>query len=373
MTTFKNYGLALLTMAALVGCDQEYDLSTIDATDGVAAPTGPVSASGRATVDETFEINSQTVAPIADYLFVIDSSVSMTGILKDVRAGLRTLGQDGFPPGTQIAVMTTTPAALDGSGEPFAAVVDLEEARLDPGFQKLIDGESIVNWKNARAAERNTNDGCNGGWFSPNDTNDNGVPCILAITAIPLYAAHAEAGLVSVKQLLTSRGDEPLFRDGAAANIVFISDTHDPGLEEGMARDALIKFRPDYSELKALVGHANVVSSLRVHAIAPKTECVETERWKDIGPSYFDVAEASGGMIFDVCTTTDYSAVLRDVTKYGARPTHGVLTLANPASEVIGVEVNGEAVPFTVKRGGKVVKLDGKLPEINASVKISYR
>jgi len=332
-----------------------------------------VSASGRASVDETFQIDSTLASPKADYLFVVDSSVSMLGILKDVRAGIRSLGADGFPAGTRIAVMTTTPAALNGSGEPFPAVVDKDEARVDPGFQKLIDGQGLVTWKNARAAEQFTSEGCDGGWFSPSDKNENGVPCVLAITTIPLYQANAEAGLVAVKQFLQSRGDEPLFRDGAAANIVFISDTHDPGMAAGPARDALIELRPDWPELQSLVGQANVVSSLRVHAIAPKTQCVEGEEWDDIGPSYFEVAKASGGQIFDVCTTSDYSAVFRDVTRFGSLPQHGVVTLENVAVEVVGVEVDGEPVAFSVKRGGKVVRLDGKLPDGSAAVKVSYR
>jgi len=363
----------VLSVLLGAGCNQEYSLTTVeDGDDGLTAST-EVSAAGRAAVDETFEIDSRVASPQADYLFVVDSSVSMIGILKDVRAGIRSLGDDGFPPGTRIAVMTTTPAALNGSGEPFPAVLDKDEARVDPGFQKLIDGQGLVTWKNARAAEKFTSEGCDGGWFSPSDKNDNGVPCVLAITTISLYQANAEAGLVAVKQFLQSRGDEPLFRDGAAANIVFISDTHDPGMPAGPARDALIEIRPDWSELQSLVGQANVVSSLRVHAIAPKTQCVEGEAWDDIGPSYFEVAKASGGQVFDVCTTRDYSAVLRDVTRFGSLPQHGVLTLENPAAEVVGVEVDGKPVSFSVKREGRVVRLDGRLPEGTSSVKVSYR
>jgi len=384
MTLNQTCGLAFMTAALLTGCGQDYDLSTIDRAPGVD-PSNPLSADRAGvddganevveddTIDETFEIDTQEAAPVADYLFVVDSSVSMAGIIRDVRQGLTAIGVDGFPEGTKIAVMTTTPAALDGSGEPFPGVVDIEEARIDPGFQQLIDGESLVTWKNERKAARYTNEGCNGGWFAPDDRNDLGVPCVLAITAVPLYAANAEAGLVAVKQLLLARGSEPLFRDGAAANIIFISDTHDPGLGRGKMREKLIRFRPDYRELSTLVNDANVVSSLKVHAIAPMTECVQGESWKGIGTSYFDVAKASGGVIVDVCTADDYSAVLTDMTDVGARPTHGVFTLENKAAEVLGVEVDGQAVGFSVKRDGKVIKLDAKLPASKSSVKVSYR
>ena len=373
MSLYRVVGMLCAGLVVSSGCAQEYALTTVDGEEDGASSSQSVSAAGRASVDETFEINSEVAAPQADYLFVVDSSVSMLGVLKDVRAGLRTVGKDGLPAGTRIAVMTTTPAAITGSGEPFPGVVDQDAARVDPGFQKLIDGQGLVTWKNARAAEKFTSEGCDGGWFSPSDVNEHGEPCVLAITTIPLYKANAEAGLVAVKQFLQSRGDEPLFRDGAAANIVFISDTHDPGMPAGPARDVLVELRPDWNELQTLVSEANVVSSLRVHAIAPKTECVEGEAWADIGPSYFEVAKASGGQIFDVCTTSDYSEVLRNVTRFGALPQHGVLTLENPAVEVVGVEVDGEPVAFSVKRKGAVVRLDGKLPNGAASVKVTYR
>lgn len=371
MDLYRFSAPILLSAAMMSGCGQEYDLSTFDEAGEIAA-SNEVGAA-RATVDQTFELDATVAANMADYLFVIDSSASMSGILKDVRAGMRSLGEGGFPVGTKIAVMTTTPAALDGSGAPFAAVVDQNAAEIDPGFQKLIDGEGMVTWKNANAAEKFTSEGCDGGWFSPSDKNANGVPCVLAITTIPLYQAGAEAGLVAVKQFLQTRGDEALFRDGAAANIVFISDTHDPGMGDSRARDRLIEFRPDWNELQGLVNQHNVVSSLRVHAIAPKSQCVESEAWEDIGTSYFDVAEASGGAVFDICETTNYASVFRTVVETGAKAQVGVLSLEKPASEIVSVEVDGVAAAYSVKRDGKVVQLDGKLPARNASVKVTYR
>src|SRR6185503_2156685 len=68
--------------------------------------------------------------------------------------------------------------------------------------------------------------GC-GAWFSPGEVDPDGVPCLVAHTEVPGLLVHVEAGLTVLSQLLD--GKKPLFREGAHAHVVFVSDTHDPG------------------------------------------------------------------------------------------------------------------------------------------------
>ncbi len=188
----------------------------------------------------------------------------------------------------------------------------------------------------------------------------------------PEHPARAEAGLVALKQLLERQGDEPLFRDGAAVNVVFISDTHDPGFSEGRGFEALDRMRPDYDELVELVDRANVVSSFRVHAIAPMEGCVGVEDFSAVGTTYYDVALASGGRIIDVCKANDYSAIFSDLVAVGSVPSAGVVDLGT-ASEVTRVEVNGEPVDYTVHRDGRVVRIDRKLADGVNDVRVYTR
>src|SRR5262249_45377604 len=111
-----------------------------------------------------------------------------------------------------------------------------------------------------------------------------------------------------------------------AVNVVFVSDTHDPGLDPfrkdgsehpkwGRGAAELEASRPHFEELRALVDRDNLVASLRLHAIAPEEECVE--RWMDIDGTYFDEVLASGGSMLDICGAEpeDYAEFLRKIAR----------------------------------------------------------
>lgn len=313
---FMRTTLALFV--ALTGCSTEYGLSTPAPGDADPSVAAGARDAGEPADGQTHR-TTKKVAEKADFLFVVDPSVSMFKVLKNVRAGFASLDSAEFSRDTRIAVMTTTPASVDGT-RPHISVVDTEGALRDPGFQKLIRGRDIAKWRGVEAT-----DACGDGWFAPTDTLSDGTPCLQAVTTFPLYASNAEAGLIAFKQMLLRQGDQPLFRQGAEVNVVFISDTHDPGLPEGKARDLMVEFRPDFAELKSLVDANHELASFEIHAIAPTTGCVGVEDFEGIGTSYYDVALASGGRIVDVCETDDYTPILRDLfvrtrTKADAKP-----------------------------------------------------
>ncbi len=329
----------------------------------------------RGVREERFDVGGDTRTQVADYLFVIDNSSSMEEIIRKVRRGMQSLSRSGaFPKHTRIAVMSTLPS------EPLDADVPHKTARLRgaaaeaPGFLRLVDGPGISHFREMEDSPRVRNrfalDGCSEAWFAPGQTNVDGLPCLLAHTQTQRTALRVEAGLVAVKQWL-ELADEPVFRQGAAVNVVFVSDTHDPGVPLDFPGAAeLREIRPDFAMLEELVSANSLVSSFRVHAIAPATECVEP--WSD-GPTYKTVAEASGGVFLDVCTATDYRPVIRQIAHEGAVMQRAVLNLDRQATHVQEVRVGERAVGFTVAPDGRSVILDDAPMKQKGQVSVQYK
>ena len=100
----------------------------------------------------------------------------------------------------------------------------------NPGFQRFVDRQGIELFRELLPEDKRylyALDGC-GPTFGPDERNEQGIPCLLANTQIGLLPTRVEAGSVALAQMLeTSAGQ--MFRPGAAVNVVFVSDTHDPG------------------------------------------------------------------------------------------------------------------------------------------------
>lgn len=355
--------LPLACAATLAGCSPEYAFVPVATPDDGSAVSVAVDARSGIR-SEVFEAGDGATTQVADFLFVIDNSVSMKKVLDRVRAGLATLSAEAFPARSRVAVMSTLPSALGDPSRPHPIAADVEWLEYDPGFLGFVDAARVRRLRvhaPAEVASAYPEEACEG-WFSPQDTNAEGVPCLQANTQVALAESRVEAGLLAFKQLLLAQ-PEPVFRDGAAVNVVFVSDTHDPGLPDSPARDALIAARPTAAQLDRMVRGRSDVASFRIHAIAPRAECVEVEAWADIGPSYFDAADASGGLTLDVCTATDYRPLLTDVASVGAAIQHPVLRLSASAGEVLSVEVGGRAVSYHLGRGGTTIVLDERPSE----------
>jgi hypothetical protein len=154
-------------------------------------------------------------------------------------------------------------------------------------------------------------------------------------------------------------------------NVVFLSDTHDPGLALGRGRDAevaaLAAERADYDELRALIDEP--VAAFRLHAIAPASKCGEA--WDT--PTYYDLAEASGGVEADICTTDDYAPIFDEIAKAGSRREEGVLRLGYPAAQVGQVLLDGAPVAWSATGDPQAIRIDGDLPASVHTVKVAYR
>ncbi|MEZ4318965.1 MAG: hypothetical protein R3F61_15730 [Myxococcota bacterium] len=347
----------VLTPLVLASCANE--MVPVDiGNDGGNAVAAWEDAQGRRV--ESFEWGAGARNQVVDYVFVLDNSVSMKAVVEKVRKGFASLSESDFPPETRIAVLSTLPADPDD----LARLHDAVPARMlqnDAGFGRFVSGTSIRKARHDKTLKRSYPlEGCgDDGWFRPGDTNAQGVSCLVAHTQTTLKGAATEAGLTAFKQLLQRNDGKPTFRPGAAVNVVFVSDTHDPGVGARVAGDLLYD-RPTAEELLTLVEKDNIVSSIRFHAIAPELECVE--RWMHLGPAYFDAAEYTGGSMVDMCTAEDYRPILDTVFDEGARPTKPVFALGTEAGTVDSVTVDGVDTHFTVHPNGRIVIVD--MPEL---------
>ncbi|MFZ5475386.1 MAG: hypothetical protein ACOZNI_01315 [Myxococcota bacterium] len=373
-------------MILLLACAPDYGLGRVEPTvdeSFVPVPVegddgGAISAEedrARGVRRETFVIGGGAPTPVADFLFVVDGSSSMHTVIDRVREAFAGLADgDAFPTEARVAVTSMIPADPDDLGRVHPAAAHRGRNRRDPGFLRLVRADTIAEFLRVAPkdqAARFAHAGCETAWFAPGETDAFGVPCLVAHTQISMDTVRAEAGLTALAQLLERHGDTPLFRSGAAANVVFVSDTQDPGLPEGTERLVeMLQLRPDFEQLAALVDEANTVASFRVHAIAPAVEC--GERWAHVGPVYQEAAEASGGHVLDVCTAEDYRAFVREIGHDGAVPDRAVVALGRIADDAI-VEVDGERVGYTTSPDGRALVLDHPLGPSRATVTVEYR
>jgi hypothetical protein len=313
--------------------------------------------------EEQFDITSDNRADMVDFLFVVDNSTSMGRIRDLVRSGLVSLyDDDPFPGDSRIAVMSTIPANPADFSQLHPRVNDQGGQAYEPGFLRLVDADGIQRFRKEapELASAFRFEGCENAWFEPWEENDDGVPCLVAHTQISRTPIRVEAGLSAVQQFLEKRAGESTFREGAAVHVIFVSDTHSPGLSGGQRRLEKTGLEVDpitYSDLQKLVDADNLVSSFKVHAIAPATECVE--EWAYLGPRYFNVAEASGGATLDICTAEDYAPFIRSLVEQSDIVDTPILELGRPSAAVHQVLLDGQPVAFETVRDGSAVRLKG--------------
>lgn len=396
--------IAILAWA--VGCGQEYGLSPAapgaepspfdgaTATSGVrgspggrrdprpaaetpAAPSRPGAHRPRHPRPEfaaqEVPLGGGATTDVVDFLFVVDHSSSMNRIVDQVFAGFDALAaEDAFPRDARIAVTSTLPADPDRPSRPHPAANKAKMMRWDPGFQRLVSAEAIAAFREEfpGMAESFALDGC-GPWFAPAAKSPSGASCFAAHTQLALVSVGTEAGLTATQQLLSRA---PLFRTGAAANVVFVSDTQDPGVgPDHPDLAALLDLRPTAEELLATAAARQVTSSLRLHAIAPQTQC-GSEPSAHLGDPYGDAARATDGRTLDICAAKpeDYVTFVREIVADGSVPTSPVVPLARP-ERIRAVFFDGREVPWHLSSDQRAVVVDRPMPAARTAVRIEYR
>lgn len=278
-----------------------------------------------------------------DYVLVMDNSVSMNAIAANVKNAFKAIlaQPDVFPADALMAVMSTmtgNEADLAKTGKGINRYTGID---AEPGFLDFIYKGAIQNYKaqvNATRAGKWPLDGCDQKWFKPGDKDATGAYCLDAALQITASAVGAEPGIHAFKQILQKNAGKALFRPNAIVNVIFVSDTHDPGVGNA----DLLASIPSYSEIRALADKSNSIQSLRFHALAPEQQCAGTGEGVHT-KSYYKIAADSNGSKADVCTLVNYGDFLKK-TILESKAKEPVFMLERPASEIVKVTVDGVEV-----------------------------
>jgi hypothetical protein len=366
----------MFVVALLAGCSSDYGLHAVSGgrVDIPPPPVGRVRAprpDGSATT-EVWTQGAQQVAVYdfgadagnaqVDWLFVLDHSASMEALVDRVQTAFGQLAHEGvFPAQSRIGVLYTLPAGPDGRPHPAAG--DKRATHREPGFLHLVSAERIAKYRKMvqpQTAARFPEVGC-GEWFAPDDVGPDGAPCLVAHTRISGAHVGVEAGLHALAQWLEATPHP--FRTGAVVNVVFVSDTHDPGTSK--APDLLEM--PTFDDLQALAERDQPLAGFRLSGIVPEAPCGSEHKWP-AGDTYHPPIEASGGWTLDACAATDYRPLIRQISLEGARPTNPVLAL-DPGAPVTRVEVDGQPAGFAISEDGRALVLD-RLPAHRARIEV---
>ena len=317
-----------------------------------------------------------------DFLFVIDNSASMEDILDKVNRGFASisLSPELFADDSKLAVMSTMIGQLPWEGgnlsEPSSHISAYRNIALEPGFLSLVDYDAFQRYVQGDVPEhlkdRWALEPCSQKWFTPTAVHPNlGHSCFEAATQISATALNTEAGIKAFEQLLTKNPSGGVFRDKAIVNVVFVSDTHDPGAKVG---EQYFNSRLGYGQLKELVSQSHTVVDLKFHAIAPdKVQCDSSSVGEGLwNHSYYKLATSSRGYTADSCQVEDYRDLLSEIIAHGqiASP---VFDLDLNASQVQTVKVDGQVTgDFIFDETAKTVTIDNLDPYRTSHIQIYY-
>ena len=317
--------------------------------------------------------------PQVDYLFIIDNSVSMNVILDKVNLGFRSILEDTsiFSNDSKVAVMNTMIGQM-GENADLNITSDLVRTypgiELEPGFLSLVDFDSYKVYMDSNDVPQNRKDRwalepCTEQWFSPTQTHSAGHYCFEAASQISASALGVEAGIKAFEQFLTKNQATPIFRDTAIVNVIFVSDTHDPGI--GGVDQEYFDSRLDYTAFKAKLEAIQPVRDLKFHAIAPVSdrEC-SSERLNE--QSYFTLALASQGQT-GTCLLDNYTELMKNLIANGKISSPEFKLDAAPEG-MPEVHVNGAKITeFEFSEETLTVTIPGLDPYAPAEVAIHYK
>lgn len=318
---------------------------------------------------ETFLFGGNQSSPLVDYLIVMDNSCSMERIIEPTAAGFMSLvGSDVLPQKALVGVMTTMHAddydfTTTGIGINRYPGVDLE-----PGFLDLVHRQAIIDYKAAapQYSSKWSMLGCEQKWFALDEVSPEGDSCLVAATQASYTCIGAEAGIRAFRQVLEKSRQQPLFREGAIVNVIFVSDTHDPGTSIDYLKESV----PSYSELIALANETHTLAGLKFHALAPDTQCT-TEGLHDL--SYHRLSDQSGGKWQNPCYLNDYEDFFAGMAEISGIAERAVFTLTRKPSSIDAVIVNGEAIQDYRVVNAKTIVIDHLSANERHTVEIRYR
>jgi hypothetical protein len=354
------------------GVANEPDPNTSPSPDGGSEPPAPGAAR-----TETF-----TYGPMAaktDFLFVFDNSGSMRSVLSSVASGFEGLADAKWPADSRIAVMTTLPGDPSNLNQVHPAVSKYQGIELEPGFLNFISASAVTAFEAVVGRTTIANSYpipvCDKDWFLPPEKNATGVTCLRAALQSKFAGVGAEAGLTAVFQLVQKRPSA--FRPNSHVQVVFVSDTQDPGKDSA----DLIAIRPNFQKLEKEFETRTSIAKLRIHGVVPGEGCTTNEGTTSArslrGMPYQDAIRASGGVWLNFCDgsspRTNYDPVAEQILA-GSLP-DPVFSLGKAAAQITGIKVDGVEIPVTettLDPDGSRVRLNDLAPSKDVKVEITY-
>lgn len=319
---------------------------------------------------ETFEFGGNSKSELVDYLFVLDNSCSMDGIGTKLSSGFLSLvGSDLLPKKAQLAVMSTMHSDDNDFSKTGIGIQTYPGIELEPGFLSFVNQKAITRYKDSASSDQKNQwplNGCKDAWFSPDQKAEDGTWCIQAATQATNSCVGAEAGIRAYSQLMQKYEDARLFRRSAILNVIFVSDTHDPGT----SIDALQQGIKAYDELKSLTLKSNPLAGVKFHALAPTGSRCTFERLYN--ESYNRLAKDSGGLSQDPCDFDNYDMFMENMVSAGLNPESPVFSVTKPIKKIIEVVINGSPVKSYKAIDSYTIQIEGLSSTENSNIEIIY-
>ena len=386
--------ISVLLISLLGGCDSTDFAGTVAQTqipEPAIPPLEPINEPDAGAIDiqedlgrrirlETFELKQGDQTQTIDYLFVLDNSPSMVSDLNRLRQGFRSIREATFPKGSKLAVTYTQPADPDNPVTvfPYGSSKRQQPTKAynaEPGFLGLVDKKRIATYRNTTGANRSnfSRKGCDK-WFEPSAKNADGESCFDAHIQISEKGGLCEAGMVALDQLLKAKKGQPLFRSGTSLQVIFITDTEDPGCPKRAPYLGLDKARPSTAALVRAFKANSKLESLTFHGAVPKSKCPPHSESSpfNFGKPYAAAIRSTKGIHVDMCTTIDYSQMIENIIISSKdKPASTTFQLSKEVVQVDYVLVDGQKYQdFTVR--GNSIEIRNLNQEQSYEIKVAY-
>lgn len=357
---------AVAVCLVLMSCGQD-PAFTEKSIDGVLGTNegGTRSVDGSADAggvkSKKFAFGKSVTPVVADYLFVLDNSVSMVKYAQKVATGLAAIPASSFPESSKLAVMTTM-AANDPLATVLVAHQDVARQNYacidrEPGFLELVNSQSIKRFQSCSGVSSDYSakyamQACDQSWFEPFAENAAGQRCFSAALQNPFSPVGCEAGLLALEQILKRNDKKPLFRQASAVNVIFVSDE-----QEGCKTPETRGQFSDAAKLVRMIKDNSGASSVQFHGIVP-TNVSEGIR------KYTTEISATGGVAIPMDQErADYRDVIQKIIESKTDLTSSDFDLGEAVEEILSVEVNGSRITNYEFDGRSLVKI----PYLDAS------
>ena len=318
---------------------------------------------------EIFNFGTTAKAPLVDFVFVIDNSVSMNSILTNTAKGFDSLANDDvWPERSLVAVMSTMTGDTTNFTKTHKDISRYASIDSEPGFLDFVNKAAIDKFKAASTnvlAKKWDIDGCGDKWFKPNAKNANGDSCFKAHTQSSNHGVGCEQGISAVAQLFEKNKGKALFRKGALLNFIFVSDTHDPGCGNSTLT------APTLATLKSKIESDNVLAGIKFHALAPEKKCTAEDIFSK---SYFTLTDATKGVKQDPCNLTDYSSFIKQMVTEAVKQEDGIFVTSKAPLKIVRVTLDGKEIDnYEFDKERNTISIPDLDPSKEHKIEVTYQ